>query len=434
MSKEARVAKLYRELVYYPFIRDICTKLGLDPNPKAEVPENLRAISWMDGCLGQLHLITKETVLNDEDILKITCNKQSPARTAVEQAADVGAMFKLIRALIKSMPSGDPCNSHIYHLLVEGLQKLEKEYLEDSEEKNLARVILPSIKRSAILIAGVSKLPEAMGIAFRVSIVKKAFQDNGQIGLDGSTIPNIDAMVGTYRGVIDKDHYLYKTDEIINTYYKEMYKNGKIEEATFDDLNIAEDKDSLGNIVKRNFGIHHEACQRAKVLSSSTQRQARKDQLHSIKVNQHEKHQEAYKAETKKYALNTECESRVITTFTRMNNSINSTIIGPQEEEQIIESFTNISTRLTDCHFGNNEQKGLNRFKPTIEQLKAFIQLRYPIQKFAKMKPMYVSLTKETKPDLIKKCVQCKDAPLIPRHYKPRTRPIQIDKEVTNIK
>ena len=172
MSKEARVAKLYRELVYYPFIRDIRLKSGLDPHDN-EIPENLRAISWMDGCLGQLHLMSQETVLDAEFLLKITANKQSPARTAVEQAADVGAMFKLIRSLIKSMPNGDVTNSHIYHLLIEEFERLEKQFIHLTNKINKDIVILPSFKKSAI-IAGLSKLPEAMGIAFRVSIVKKS--------------------------------------------------------------------------------------------------------------------------------------------------------------------------------------------------------------------------------------------------------------------
>jgi hypothetical protein len=79
LSKEARVAKLYHKLVYYPFIRNIRLKCGLDPNPTADIPENLQAVSWMDGCLGQLHLITNEDVLKHEDTIKITANKQSPA-------------------------------------------------------------------------------------------------------------------------------------------------------------------------------------------------------------------------------------------------------------------------------------------------------------------------------------------------------------------
>ena len=75
LLKEARVAQLYRQLVYYPFIRDIRLKCGMNPDPKAVVPENLHAVSWMDGCLGQLHLITNETVLDAEALLKITTNK-----------------------------------------------------------------------------------------------------------------------------------------------------------------------------------------------------------------------------------------------------------------------------------------------------------------------------------------------------------------------
>jgi hypothetical protein len=147
MSKEARVAKLYHELVYYPFIRDIRLKCGLDPKPNAEIPENLRAVSWMDGCLGQLHLITNETVLDGEEVLKITANKQSPARTAVEQAADVGAMFKLIRSLICSMPGGEVCNSHIYHLLVQALERLEKNNTEANRQSKKDIVVLPSFKK-----------------------------------------------------------------------------------------------------------------------------------------------------------------------------------------------------------------------------------------------------------------------------------------------
>ena len=60
------------------------------------IPENLTAVSWMDGCQWQLHLTTQEDVLEIERLLKITAYKQSAARTAVEQAADICAMFKII--------------------------------------------------------------------------------------------------------------------------------------------------------------------------------------------------------------------------------------------------------------------------------------------------------------------------------------------------
>jgi hypothetical protein len=54
MSKESRVAKIYRELVYYPFIEDIrINDYDMDPKVK-KIPSNLTAVSWMDGCHGQL--------------------------------------------------------------------------------------------------------------------------------------------------------------------------------------------------------------------------------------------------------------------------------------------------------------------------------------------------------------------------------------------
>ena len=67
------------------------------------VPENLTAVSWMDGCHGQLKLTTSESVLKTKEKLKIITNKHSAARTAVEQAADAGPMFKMMKAAIKKM-------------------------------------------------------------------------------------------------------------------------------------------------------------------------------------------------------------------------------------------------------------------------------------------------------------------------------------------
>ena len=421
MSKEARVAKLYRELVYYPFIRDIRLKCGLDPESKV-IPENLRAVSWMDGCLGQLHLMGQETVLDTEDILKITANKQSPARTAVEQAADVGAMFKLIRALIKSMPGGEICNSHLYHILVESLEKLEKEYADLTTKKGKDIVILPSFKKAAI-IAGLSKLPEAMGVAFRVSVVKKAFQDNGQVSRENDQLPNIDKMIGTYRGIIDKEHDLYNKNDIISTYYKEMYENGRIEESSFDKQNVQHDKDTMGKKVSRDFGIHRESCQRAKILSSKKQRQARKALLHQIRINQYNRNKDCYDAESRKYEHNNLCERRVIKTYDHICAINRKTTTNDPTVKEPTKSFISISQQVNEEHFGKDARKGLRKLKPNIDQLKAFIQLRHPIVKFAKNKPIYKALTRFTRDELMKECVKCKDDPVNKRHYKQQINP-----------
>jgi hypothetical protein len=103
-SKEARVAKIYREEVYYPFIKQIRTN-DYQMNEKESIPDNLTAVSWMDGCHGQLKLIMTEAVLKNKKKLKIISNKHSAARTAVEQAADVGPMFKLMKGVVKKNAS-----------------------------------------------------------------------------------------------------------------------------------------------------------------------------------------------------------------------------------------------------------------------------------------------------------------------------------------
>ena len=125
------MTKLYHEIVYYPFIQNIRRVNYKHDLNKKDIPDNLQADSWMDSYMGQLHLMGQETVLDYESKMKITANKQSPARTAVEQAADVGAMFKIIRYMIKSIPGGEVCNSHIYHLLVEAFEELEKLFIDN---------------------------------------------------------------------------------------------------------------------------------------------------------------------------------------------------------------------------------------------------------------------------------------------------------------
>ena len=75
LSKESRVAKIYRERVYHPFI----TKLrqiyyNYEENEDEPVPDWLTAVSWMDGANAQLKLMTTETCLEKEQKMKIVTN------------------------------------------------------------------------------------------------------------------------------------------------------------------------------------------------------------------------------------------------------------------------------------------------------------------------------------------------------------------------
>ena len=61
-----------------------------------------------------------------------------------------------------------------------------------------------------------------------------------------------------------------------------------------------------------------------------------------------------------------------------ITNSIN--IQNNQQISQPIQSFMTIAQNATDAHFGNNDQKGLHKLKPSIDQFKAFIHLRHLIK------------------------------------------------------
>ena len=65
--------------------------------------------------------------------------------------------------------------------------------------------------------------------------------------------------------------------------------NGLVEEASYNKEKIDHDRDRAGNIITRDFGISRENCQRAKILSCETQRQARKQFRNTILEKEEEK-------------------------------------------------------------------------------------------------------------------------------------------------
>ena len=77
--------------------------------------------------------------------------------------------------MIALMPGGKYSNSPLYCLIDELLGLLEQ----PTGPLSTKIVSLPSHKKKALL-AALGKLPKAMSLAFRLDIVCKAFQDNGQ--------------------------------------------------------------------------------------------------------------------------------------------------------------------------------------------------------------------------------------------------------------
>jgi hypothetical protein len=411
LSKESRVAKIYRTNVYHPFIQRIRKNHYDMESDNNEIPDNLTAVSWMDGCHGQLKLITTEDILKKEKELKIVSCKHSAARTAVEQAADVGPMFKVVKSCVKKMHTSDSENSPIFFRISTLLNDLE----DTTDASNGRVVLLPKHKKDAITV-GLSKLPIAMASAFTSSNIQSAFRDNGMIDESNQVIPNVEHMLGTYRGCIGKSHYLNRGMDIIPQFYNETYMNGRIDETSFDNLNIDEDKDSMGNPVSRDFEISKENCQRAKVLSSDIQRKERIKLKETIQKKEKQKRIALAIEESKKYSLNNECEKRVLSTFNeiiKQENTTNNNIIDSKNSL----TFADIEPLITSVHFGRHNYKNLSKSKPNCDHLKAFIQVRKQITKHKNGSPIYYSLHNNKKEQLIDICVDMKSVLVRPRLY-----------------
>ena len=423
-SKEARVAQLYRNTIYYPFIHNIRTKHYKMPDTTmsggSEVPTNLTAACWMDSCYGQLNLTTREDVLEKEAKMKIVCNKHSAARTAVEQAADVGPMFKLIKQLIRYMKNLRSCHSPIYQRIVDALDELGSPTLPENR-KRIVR--LESHKRKAI-IATLSKLPSAMASAFSPSIVTSAFEDNGQIDRLEGVIPSIKDLIGTYRGTISKDNYLYDSDSIVRKFYHEVFTTGRIQELSFDNEGVPIDVDSEGNKIDRNFSIVKENCQRAKVLSAKVQRLERIQLVNDMKEEEHQRKIKLYTYEDKKYTQNKECENKLVLAHNEFNintltrsTPLTSGTVTPTTSL----TFTDILPFLTLRHFGTHIRKGNASSRPTKPQLSAFIQVRQPIRKFKGRYPQYQTMQSD-RALVVEECLKVANLPPLNRMFEYPTR------------
>ena len=273
-SKESRVAKLYRSLVYHPFIHDVrVTQYGMDPNSD-KIPDHLQAVGWSDGAQGQIKLITDEDNLKKEHELKITCNKQSAARTAVEQSADLGPTFKGVKKGLKTR--------EVPHQNTNAIVKMLKDHLlmlEDDSNGSRDIVRLASHKKKAILFA-IPNLPGVTSDVFTISNVRCGFIYNGQLDPETASVPSFENLVNTYRGDVEET-ILQNKEALIDNFFEEMLLSGTIHENTFDHYKVPKDTDSKGNIIERPNEISQENRHRAKILSSETQIHERRKLLDS---------------------------------------------------------------------------------------------------------------------------------------------------------
>ena len=70
-SKESQIANVYRKSVFWPFIEEIRKTCYGFSGSDDEIPEELKCVSWFDGCNSQMKIITSEENMKIEASKKI---------------------------------------------------------------------------------------------------------------------------------------------------------------------------------------------------------------------------------------------------------------------------------------------------------------------------------------------------------------------------
>ena len=119
----------------------------------------------MDGASRQIRKIMLEENLRNEKKHRIECCKHLATCTSVEQAADMGPMFKSMKAALKAadLPNASSTNN-IYHLIDTELQTIEQH----------DTFLLFSHKKKAILSTA-PKLPSITSSCHSLRNLRKGF-------------------------------------------------------------------------------------------------------------------------------------------------------------------------------------------------------------------------------------------------------------------
>ena len=202
--------------------------------------------------------------------------------------------------------------------------------------------------------------------------------------------------------------------------YPEMYLTGRIDESSFENEGIVHDTDSFDKKVTRDYSISRKNYQRAKVLSAQTQREERIALKKSIQDKIDARRLKSGVRENKKYEENTEYKRRVSILYFETNVKCkttplfsNSSTTNTQHSLQAIDL-----SKSTLTHFEKDLERQLLKHKPTLPQLRVFIQLQgINIPKNKCNYPVDKSLSKLSSKQLMKECIKVKLLPIQSRLF-----------------
>ena len=100
-KSDIRRYKIYRDEIFLQFIKRSREEFS-EWRDGMPVPDHLTAVSCCDGDLAQISNIMREESIELYKENKIIANKQNPARSGTEQAADLTKAFKIMHILQKT--------------------------------------------------------------------------------------------------------------------------------------------------------------------------------------------------------------------------------------------------------------------------------------------------------------------------------------------
>ena len=200
-----------------------------------------------------------------EDKLKILAGKHASSTSAIQQMADVGRQFAIMKQQNKTLTSVNLPSGL-------GLKGAIEYELDSLNAKGILKLKLPSKKS---IIDHVVTCPDIYGKSMQPKTTKKGFLMNGMLDENVETYPDIFKMLKTCKLQDFKKDYEDLLFKNFSKLYKCMKETGAIPEEIYDRMGFIPDTNFAGEKVDKPDTISQEMRHRAKISSHHLQRKLR---------------------------------------------------------------------------------------------------------------------------------------------------------------
>ena len=258
---EQKLTRWMFEQVWIPYIERIRGRV--DPAYQAgdDPPSWLTAIWWFDGHIPPLKAVTSRDLINKLVALRIIPNKGNPGRTGVEQLWDVCDVFKRSKHWVKKGTAPPATFAMLKQTTTEIFTRYHKEH-----------GLRIAAKKRNLIIDFVAQYPAVVRKSFTSESLLKAVKRVGKY-CPVSGQPDFLQLIRTIPGNLTELEEFSLLDAA-----QRLMASGRGLDICEDDLEragVPPDKNSLGEVVPRDFSLKQEWRQRSKCCSTDVQREGR---------------------------------------------------------------------------------------------------------------------------------------------------------------